>query len=227
MNTLNDVWLFITAWYNLPFTLALLAFLGLSFLQLIGFDQDPEADVDLDYDADVDVDMEADIETDVDDLLGWAELLQFLGVGRIPVTMVLLLFLGGLGISGWVLNGLVLNIFSSYPNRAIIPISVASIFIGVWVTSRTARFVGRVVPTFSTTATPVKRLVSRKGWISSPQIDESYGQVKVRDAGGTLITVFAIVDPGHPSLAYGTEVFLVEYDSARKLFIVEPVEGQI
>jgi len=74
MNTLNDVWLFITAWYNLPFTLALLAFLGLSFLQLIGFDQDPEADVDLDYDADVDVDMEADIETDVDDLLGWAGL---------------------------------------------------------------------------------------------------------------------------------------------------------
>jgi hypothetical protein len=39
-----DLWTFATAWYNIPFTLALLAFLGLSTLQFLGLEHDHDAD---------------------------------------------------------------------------------------------------------------------------------------------------------------------------------------
>jgi hypothetical protein len=55
-------------------------------------------------------------------------------------------------------------------------------------------------------------------------VDEEYGQVKLRDIGGTLITVFAVVDPGKPAILRDTEVILVEYDAAKKVFIVVPSE---
>jgi len=81
-----------------------------------------------------------------------------------------------------------------------------------------------IMPAFSSTATSVKRLVSRRGHVVSPQVDEKYGQVKLRDTGGTLITVFAVVDPGKPAILRDTEVILVEYDAAKKVFIVVPSE---
>jgi hypothetical protein len=85
-----------------------------------------------------------------------------------------------------------------------------------------AGFIGRAVPAFSSTATSVKRLVSRRGHVVSPQVDEKYGQVKVRDPGGTLITVFAVVDPGKLPILRDTEVILVEYDEATKRYVVVP-----
>ena len=49
-----------------------------------------------------------------------------------------------------------------------------------------------------------------------PAFSEFNGQVKVRDQGGTLITVFAVVDPGKPPIPRDAEVILVEYDEALK-----------
>ncbi len=37
-----------------------------------------------------------------------------------------------------------------------------------------------------------------------------------------LITVFAVVDPGKPPIPRDVEVILVEYDEAKKVFIVVP-----
>jgi hypothetical protein len=232
MNTLFELWEFMITWYNLPFSLALLAFLGLSLLQFIGLDQDPEADADIDLDHDIDV--EADFDHDLEaaepeleygggDIQSWGEVLQFLGVGRVPVTMLLLVLLGGFGIFGWLVNGLILSLFSAYPSWAIAPVSVTALLTGVWTTSRTARFIGRLVPAFTTTATSLERLVGRRGRVVSLQVDQTYGQVRVRDPGGTSITVFAVTDAEQPPVPYDTEIFLVEYDPLKKLFTVEPL----
>jgi hypothetical protein len=67
-------------------------------------------------------------------------------------------------------------------------------------------------------------LVGRRGRVSSGHVDQAYGQVKVRDPGGTLITVFAVVDPGKPSIACDSEVYLVEYDPVKKVFVVVPAD---
>jgi len=274
VQALSELWTFATAWYNLPFTLALLAFLGLSAVQFIGLEQshetDADAHVDVDHDAsvdhdiavdhdvsvehdadlghDMDHDITHDVEHDVDhdvehdaahdtghDAGGapaWTSALRFLGVGQAPLTMVLLVLLGGFGIIGWVLNALILSVSPTYLKFSWLPAWLAWLpFIvvltvdaglGAWFTSKMARFIGRAVPAFSSTATSAKRLVTRRGRVVSPQVDEKYGQVKVRDPGGTLITVFAVVDPGKPSIQRDTQVILVEYDSKKKMYIVVP-----
>ena len=280
MQALAELWNFAIAWYNLPFSLALLAFLGLSAVQFIGLEQDHDAAADAGADADADVHVDLDHDVSVDHDLGvdhdvsvdhdlavehdadlghdldhdvdhdldhdvahdvshdaggapaWAEVLQSLGVGQAPLTMWLLVLLGGFGIIGWIMNALILSVSPTYLKFNWVPSWLAWVpfllvlgvdaALGLWFTSKMARFIGRAVPAFSSTATSVKRLVSRRGYVVSPQVDEKYGQVKVRDPGGTLITVFAVVDPGKPSIPRNTEVILVEYDEAKKVFIVVP-----
>lgn len=246
MQALAELWTFVTAWYNLPFSLALLIFLALSALQFIGLEQDHDADaelqvdldhdidldsdldldhdLDVDHDADLDPDLDHDVGADVTDLSTWVGVLQFLGVGQAPLTMILLLLVGSFGLLGWVMNMLVLRVFPAYPNWALAAILVAALCLSVWVTSRAARFIGRVLPAFTSTATSTARLVSRPGRVISAQVDQSYGQVKLRDSGGTLITVFVKVDPGKPPIPRDTEVYLVGYDPDKKVFTVVPSE---
>ncbi len=223
MATLTDLRILALTGYNLPFTLALLAFLCLSFGQLVGLDQEPEADLDLDLD--VDTDLEPD--WTVHDLVGITQLPQFLGMGRIPTTMILLLLLLGFGVTGWLGNSLLLTAFASYPEWGILAVLAVALITTTWFTAGMTRLLGHAVPAFTSTATSVQTLVCRQGWVSSQHVDENYGLVKVRDAAGTVHTVVALIDPGHLSTAHNTKVLLVEYDSRRKLFIVEPVDMEV
>lgn len=246
MNTLIQSWDFITTWYNFPFTFAILIFLGLLALQFVGLGHDHDADGDVDAHADIDLHAQADLDHNVDhdidhdidhnvdhdadhdvdhDVSGWAEILHFMGVGYVPVTMVLALALGSFGLLGWALNTLAFGVFAGYPNWAIFPAVLVSLAGSAWFTGRTSRLMGRLVPAFSSSATPMKRLVGLRGRVSSPQVDQTYGQVKVRDSGGTLITVFAVVDPGHAPIPADTEVFLVDYNPANKVFVVVPSDN--
>ncbi len=221
MAILTDLRMFALTGYNLPFTLALFAFLCLSFVQLVGLDQDPDTDLDLDLDTDLEP------EWTINDLVGITQLPQFLGMGRIPTTMILLLLLLGFGVTGWLGNSLLLMTFANYPEWGILVVLAVAIITTSWFTAGMARLMGHAVPAFTSTATSVQTLVCRQGWVSSQHVDESYGQVKVRDAAGTLHTVFAIIDPGHLPIDHNIKVFLVEYDSVRKLFIVEPVDMEV
>lgn len=248
MQALTDLWTFVTAWYNLPFSLALLAFLGLSALQFVGLEQDHDVDTDVDVDADIDLDIDHDFDLDHDldldadhdidldsdtdldhdldhDLDGgpaWLGMLEFLGVGHAPVTMILLVLVGGFGVLGWVANWLVVGLSPVYPNWTLAAVLVGALVGSIWFTSRTARLIGRAIPAFASTATSASQLVARRGRVISSQVDHSYGQVKVRDPGGTLITVFAKVDPDKPAIPRDAEVYLVEYDAAKKIYTVVP-----
>ncbi|MCK6625998.1 MAG: YqiJ family protein [Anaerolineae bacterium] len=234
MQELSDLWTFVTAWYNLPFSLALLLFLGLSALQFIGLDQDHDADVDadadldldhdldIDHDADLDHDLDHDVDHDLTGAPGWLGALKFLGVGQAPVTMILLLLVGSFGLLGWIANWLLLGVVPAYPGWGLIAVLGGALVLSVVVTSRTARLIGRAIPAFASTATSASQLVARRGRVISSQVDQIYGQVKVRDPGGTLITVFAKVDPDKPAIPRDTEVYLVDYDAARKVYTVVP-----
>ena len=250
MQELLDVWTFATAWYNLPFTLALVAFLGLSALQFIGLDQDHDVeadadadvdldvdhdldldhdleldhDMDLDHDADLDHDLDHDVAHDLASAPTWIGALAFLGVGHAPVTMILLVLVGCFGLLGWIMNALIVDVLPIYPGWALALVLVVDLLLALWFTSRVARFIGRALPAFASTATSTAHLVARRGRVTSAQVDNSYGQVKVRDPGGTLITVFAVVDPGKPPLPRDTEVFLVDYDAIKKVFTVVPAD---
>jgi membrane protein implicated in regulation of membrane protease activity len=238
---LNDAWSFVFAWYNLPFTFLLATCLLLATLQFLGLggehdgdvdaDIDVDVEVDVDVDADLDLDAEADLDVDGDSGIDHSagvdggsgalslHFLAYLGFGKAPLLVVLLILFGSVGVLGWLFNSLAEGYFTSYPSIVFAAVLPLSLMIGTFFTSRTARFIGRALPPVSTTATRAQALVGRRGIVTSPYVDGKYGLVRLRDAGGTSISVFAVID-GEEPIERQSEVVLVTYDTAGKRYTV-------
>lgn len=242
---LTETLTFITAWYNLPFSILLFICLILTALQLVGLggehdadtdmdadadadldtDMDADADADADFDADADADAhldsdtDADHDTDLDDHGGLSALgvLAFLGVGKAPLFVVLIILFGTMGIVGWVLNSLIQGLITPYPTLAIAPVLLASFFGGSLISSRLARLIGRALPPVVTTATSMKDLVGRPGVVLSRQLDGKYGMVQVKDKAGLSLNVFAIVQDEDP-IPQDSSIVLVAYDEQEKRY---------
>ena len=228
----------IFVWYNLPFTLMLLFCGVLTALQLIGLGGDGDADADLDADFDADVDLDADLDADVDldadadldgdvdaDADGLPDLLSvlaFVGVGKAPLLVVLIILLGSIGILGWTVNSVITAVLGSYPAWAFIVTLLVALIGGSLISSRLARLIGRALPSINSTATAAPGLVGRRGTVIRPRVDGVYGLVRVRDQGGTQINVFAITAEAEP-IGSQTEVALVEYDPLKKRYTVVPI----
>ncbi len=224
---------FITAWYNLPFTVLLGVGALLAALQLIGLGGDPDTEPDLDGEADLEVAQDLatdqDLDTDSDaDSEAEAEahptaptlsLLAFLGVGKAPLMVVLLILFGTLGILGWSANALVAAVFGNYPALMLAVTGPAALLGAAFITSRLARWIGKALPPISTTASEAEALVGRLGVVISPYVDERYGQVHLRDSGGTLISIFAVGDH-HEMLQRGDTIAIVSYQPGRKCYVV-------
>jgi membrane protein implicated in regulation of membrane protease activity len=191
-------------------------------------DVDLQHDVDLDHSADLDHDaaVEHSVDHDVDHgadgghegAPGTLALLAYLGVGKVPLTVLMVLITGTIGLAGWVLNSVVQTVFGGYPGiffAAVLPLSLVGS--GV-LTARVARIIGNALPPISTTATRSEALVGIQGTVISPFVDARYGMVHVRDRGGTLISVFATCD-GEP-ICRGEKVVLVRYDPVLRTYTI-------
>lgn len=228
MDILSALWAFIWAGYNLPFTIALIVCLFLSGLQFTGLVGDDGGDLDADADADVDSDADTDTDAEADgDGTPLTALLDFMGLGRVPLTIFLLLFTMVFGLSGWISTRL---LFGDNPSPFFPLILGVWIAVFVWssfITGRLARVMAHLIPSTTTTATGRDELVGRVGWVASPHVDTKYGQVKVRDAAGTLLTFFAITPADEPPIARDAEVILVDFDPQRKLYTVVPLNNPL
>src|SRR6266498_3980708 len=119
----ESFWIFLIAWYNLPFTLMLGLGVALAGLQLLGLSHDSDADADADGDIDADVnadtdlaihhdldhdldhDIDHDLDHDVDhdmsrDSLSGFSWLAFIGIGKAPLMVVVLIVLMTTGLLG-------------------------------------------------------------------------------------------------------------------------------
>jgi hypothetical protein len=193
-------------------------------------DVDHAVDLSHDIDHDIDHDMDHDVDHDLNHEAGGLSglgVLAYLGVGKVPLMILLLILFSTIGLIGWFLNGLAANLFGRYAGFffvIVFPVAVAS---GATITSRTARLFGQLLPPISTTATRAQAFVGKRGTVISPLVDEKYGMVHLRDAGGTLISVFAIARPdltGAP-IKRGEEVLLLSYDPDQKRYLVAHADG--
>jgi membrane protein implicated in regulation of membrane protease activity len=183
-------------------------------------DHDVDLDHGLDHDIDHDVDHDVDHDADADHTVeSGFSILAYLGVGRAPLLVTLLLLFGSVGLIGWLFNGLVIQSLGSYPGLVMIAALVVSLGIGSFISSRIARAIGRALPPLSTTATPARAMVGRRGTVISPFVDPRYGMVHLRDAGGTLISVFAVAME-EPTIRRGEEVILTDYDAEKRIYTV-------
>jgi membrane protein implicated in regulation of membrane protease activity len=255
---LSNLTSFLFAWYNLPFTVMLIACIVLASFQLMGLggdhdsegeagvdhdadfghdadlshDADLDHDADLEHDADVDHDIDHDVDHDVDHEVSHdagsdggtsaLNVLAFIGLGKAPLLVVLLILLGSIGLLGWMLNSVLTNTFGTYPSLAFAAVLPITVLAGTLISSRTARFIGRAIPPISTTATRMQALVGRRGTVISPFVDTKYGMVHLRDEGGTLLNIFAVIKDGEP-IKRGSEVALVAYDPVKKVYAVTSV----
>ena len=218
---LNTVLSFIIAWYNLPFSLLLALAAVLAMVQLIGLGgEDSDADHDFDSDADVDAEGEADTDTDsdADSEPAFAWLAQ-LGFGKAPLLIVLLLLFSFIGATGWLVNGIVLRFFDPYPGGAIALALPLALIVGGASGARVALLIGRALPPISSTASCAKSLVGQTGTVISPFVDQHYGQIHLRNPGGTLISIFAVTRFDEP-LRRGEAVVLAAYDDIHKRYVV-------
>ncbi len=208
-------------------------------------DADLDHDVDLGHDADLshDADMEHDIDHSVDhgsdhDAAETSSgesgstdheaghsssenfsLLAFIGVGKTPLLVVLLILFTSIGLLGWLFNGVLGAFFGVFPGLLILATLPVAVVAGALFTSRVARFIGQALPPLSTTASRAQALVGSTGTVISPYVDNKYGMVHLRDQGGTLISIFAVTEEPQP-IPSGEQVLLVSYDAALRRYCV-------
>ena len=203
-------------------------------------DLDIDADTDFDVDGDFDHDLGSDFDHDLDGNLdhdaelgdtagehgihepgldSGFSLLAYLGVGRAPLLITLLLLFGAVGLTGWGFNSFILRISGTYPALAMAGALAVSLGVGSLISSRIARAIGRTLPPVSTTVTSAQALVGRRGTVISPFVDQRYGMVHLRDSAGTLISVFAVTHEDK-LIRRGDEVLFIDYDADKHLYTV-------
>ncbi|MFV0625681.1 YqiJ family protein [Sphingomonas sp. ac-8] len=180
---------FLGAPQNIAFTAALLLMLLIGLVQAIGFG------VDLDADADFDADMGGD-------LLSW------LGVGRVPLLMLLVVFLGIFGALGLLGEQAALD-WTGALVSGWIAAPVAGV-VALPLTGLAARGLARVLPQDHSTAIPLDELVGRfasivigraaPGMPARARVEDRYGQPH-----------YVMVEPDNPGQSFeeGEQVLLV------------------
>ena len=228
-------------WFNLifvvPFALAL-AYLGLYTLSGWTFG---EADVDADADADVDADAEVEVDADADadaaadhdpdhdhdhdaahggggNGSGWFVVLSWLGVGRVPLSILLMILLMCWGAIGFAVNSYTRAEHPQVARPWVLSIPIALLG-SVLVTKLLAGAVGRYVPLNETYARRRHELLGSRGEVVLP-VDRNFGMVAVRDARGERFQLSCRLESGDRTIAKGTPVTLVAYNADERLFYV-------
>jgi membrane protein implicated in regulation of membrane protease activity len=217
-------------WHNLLFVISILtSFVILLLSALTGLGHEIGGDVDADADADAGVDANADLGgAEAEHMIpgdaghglhgggGALRALALLGIGRVPISVLLCSFLALFGAIGLIAN----QAFASIrlpPVAYFWPSLAIAGVLGLIVTGRLAALVARYMPSIETVRVTRSDLAGRIG-TSVYGVDERSGQVQVRDIYGNLHRVAARTAGGR--VDSGKEVLLEEYIPTGDYFIV-------
>lgn len=235
-------------WYNLIFELplglslmylALYTFSGWTFgdadADASGFDHDVDAHLDvdgeltMDHDADLSQDVHADADTDSDTdtdahsspAFSFLSALNWIGVGRMPLSLVLMILMLCWGTFGFG----AMQLQKGKPIELSTAIAAAIAATGsLIVTHFISAILGKAL--FSTGNVSRRRheLLGSLGEALYP-IDEKFGMVCGRDDRGELFQVACRTEEGKPPVAKGAAVQLVAYTAKEQMFYVVPAES--
>jgi hypothetical protein len=196
-----------------PFGVALLIMIGLGVIEGIGLfiAMSPSQLFDHQFELD---------HPDIDGPLGW------LHVGRVPVLVLLILFLLGFAISGYVIQMLCSSLFGGY-----IPALVAIIpatFIGLSTVRGLGGLLALIIPKDETTAVSEQTLIGRAGIVVTGTARQGMAaQVKVRDQHGYYHYLMVEPDEAGIEFAETSEVLIVKKQGATYRGIPNPHPGLI
>ena len=189
--------------HNMPFAAALVIMLILAIVQLIGIADFGDADFDLDADGD-----------GLPDAGMFDGLLTLLGIGRVPLTIWLALFLflfAGIGLSvqelATSLTGSPLDSWLAAVIAGVAALPVTGVFAGP---------LGRILPKDHTTAVSTESLIGRRATITDGVARTgSPARARVKDVHGQ--THYVMVEPHETSseIHAGDEVLLVRREGGQ------------
>lgn len=196
---------------SLPFSVALLVMLGLGILEGLAFLLSGVGLSGI-------VDGLLDVQPGTGEFLGW------LHVGRIPLLMLLLIFLTAFGLAGLLIQTVVVRLAGNYLPAAIA--SIPAFLCAIPVLRGSAMLLGRILPQDETSAISLDALVGRTGVVVGAEARPGCAaQVRVRDEHGRSHYIMAEPDEGTEVLADGAEVLLVRRLGARYRAIPNPHQG--
>ena len=203
----------------------------------VDMDHDLDAHVDVDahaeVDAHVDVDHDLDVHAEAGEVVAHAdadhgvhvdaahahpsllqEALSFFGVGKVPLSVVLMCFLLTFAVVGWSANLLLKGVVPGGGLMFLISCP-AAVVCGVGATKLLARTVGRWLRPMETAAVRRSSLVGRVGTTCLP-VTREFGQALVRDEHGTMHKVVCKTQEDGDDIPKGETVLLVRYVARRE-----------
>ncbi|MCA9877600.1 MAG: DUF1449 family protein [Thermomicrobiales bacterium] len=192
----------ILEWWNLIFLLPALA--AVLFVLLLAVGAMPVDDIGIDVDVDADD--------------GGHDLLSVLGLGRVPLSIVLITFCLLWGSIGW----FAVHAFSARwpePGVFIWPSLAAALLGAGGLTRLTTGLLARVMPRTESYGAGARELVGRLAE-TRYAVSTTAGSVQVHDQYGTLHEVPARILPGETPIPAGARVVLWRYDEAAGAYLV-------
>lgn len=190
---------FITSGDNVPFFAALLLMLLIGLVEALGLGGGATLTEGADADGDA---------------LGRPSLLNWLNVGKLPLLMLIVIFLFSFGLVGLLLQQLLAGIFGRPgPWWLTVPLAVAA---ALPFTRLFGRLVARILPGDETTAVSRETLVGRWATIVTGKAEVgSAAQARVRDAHGQTHYVMIEPDDAGEVFEEGSQVIIVRQAGGR------------
>lgn len=217
---------FLLAQGNLPFTIALAVMVGIALLEaagtLLGFsssaahtDVDAHPGVHLDAHGDVDVDVHVDhpeLHADHGDVHGDAsaigKLLAWLGLGKLPAMVWLIVFLTSFGLTGLVMQMLIRGFAGGLlPWGAAAPVAL---FLCLPIVRVGGGLLARVLPRDETSAVPSESFVGQLAVVTLGTARRGQpAEAKLRDGYGKTHYVLVEPESSDDELETGSQILLV------------------
>lgn len=218
-------WIF--GWWNLifiaPFAVAIVYLLA-AVLTGVGM-TDADADHDVDADTDHDVDADADAESDADhdaevpaSVSTGAGVLAWLGLGRVPLSLLITAALLTWGAAGFITNALLQGRDPAALAIWSIPVAATAALL---IVRLLALIFTRYVRLNESSARPMRHLIGCQGQ-ALYVIDDRFGMAQVRGRTGELFQVPCRVGDQVPPIPKGTPLRLVAYSAAERTFYAIP-----
>lgn len=147
---------------------------------------------------------------------GVAGVIQSLGLGGVPVTLMLSILI----LAAWAFCLTALELFGRGPSWVSLAAPLGALALAVPVTGLLIRPLRRFFVTPA--ATQHRDLIGKICTITTLRVDERYGQAEVEDGGAGLIVQVRSTDPGR--LNRGDRALIFDYKD--EVFYVEPVMNQ-
>lgn len=205
--------------FTLAAVVALVIMLAQALGLLIGFGLSealenllPDFDADLDLDAEVDLDADVDADLDLGEPGLFESFFGWLNVGRVPLLVLLLSFLGSFAGGGYLLQAVSSGFVGLLPAFLVGPVALAA---ALPATRGTSRVLGRILPKEETYAIDPEDFVGELATVTlGPVVRATAGKARIMDAHGNLHFVRVRAARPDASFDVGAEVLLVRLEGS-------------